>query len=99
MPAVSATGERRLTIEQPVTLKPRGGYPGPLSCQASDLIAVAESKALHVSERVDKGTYLPRCAVVQRPGAFRIIAATGFDLRQVQSTLQNSFTKQNGEQR
>src|SRR5262249_14354198 len=40
--------ERRLTIEQPVPLKPRGGYPGPFSCQAGDLIAVAESKALHV---------------------------------------------------
>src|SRR5215831_1556973 len=48
MPTVSATGERRLTIEQPVPLKSRGGYPGPFSCQAGDLITVAESEALHV---------------------------------------------------
>jgi hypothetical protein len=49
--------------------------------------------------RVDKGTYLPRCAAVQRPGSFRIIAVMGFDPRDVQSSLQSPFTKQNGERR
>src|SRR5262249_7600713 len=48
MPAVSATGERCLTIEQSIPLEPRGGYPGLFSCQGGDLFAVAESKALHV---------------------------------------------------
>jgi hypothetical protein len=37
----------------------------------------------------------PLCNV---QGPFRIMVATGFDLREVQSSLQSSFTKQNGEQ-
>ena len=40
------------------------------------------SAEISFPERVDKGTYLPRRAVVQRPGTFRIIAAIGFDLRE-----------------
>jgi hypothetical protein len=38
----------------------------------------------------------PLCNV---QGPFRIMVAIGFDLREVQSSLQSSVTKQNGEQR
>ncbi len=60
MPAVSATGECCLTIEQPVALEPGGGYPGALSCQAGDLVAIAEGKTLHV---VRNRLIVGRCCV------------------------------------
>src|SRR5262249_61322698 len=59
MPAVSATRECRLTIEQAVALESRCGYPGPLSCQTCDLFAVAKSKTLHVPR--DRLIVAPSC--------------------------------------
>ena len=47
-------------IEQPVALEPRGGYPGAFSCQAGDLVAMAESKTLHV---VGDRLIVSRCCV------------------------------------
>src|SRR6516164_2850775 len=59
MPAISAARKRRLTIEQPVILEARPGYPGPLSCQTCDLFAVAKNKTLHVvRDRQHRGPQL-----------------------------------------
>jgi hypothetical protein len=94
----SAATDRACTVEfSPVGGEGCKAAKGPNTSNCPIWPAWRRQKSASRSGSIKEHTCLaaPLCNV---QGPFRIMVAIGFDLREVQSSLQSSFTKQNGEQ-